>query len=274
MNVNQLVDYYAQTPLFFQDIFMDGALPGNQATGGRTGEGCCGLIIPLAGSACFALNGTAYVLEPGMIVHAGSDMQLDKAVLGSKTWRYAVIHYQIFEQHSAGFSCYDRHFNIPTGPSPRITTMVQQLLACAARPDSLALLRSKTLFTNLIEETVLAAKRQHKDNHGELIADAVAFMHENYAEQISIEQLAAQYGFNGKRFAEIFQKHIAMAPVVYLGKFRIDRAKDLLRSCGCTVAEIAECVGYKDAAYFSRLFKKQVGISPTAFREQSGKSLC
>lgn len=49
-----------------------------------------------------------------------------------------------------------------------------------------------------------------------------------------------------RRFADLFEQHTGMNPSSYLTEYRIRRAKELLRSCDSTVAEIAECVGYVD----------------------------
>jgi len=58
-----------------------------------------------------------------------------------------------------------------------------------------------------------------------------------------------------------------MNPSKYITEYRIRRAKDLLEYGGIPVAEIAECVGYVDCFYFSRVFKKCTGLSPSAYRK-------
>ncbi len=65
-----------------------------------------------------------------------------------------------------------------------------------------------------------------------------------------------------------FERHTGMSPICYLTECRIYRSKELPRTCGCPIAQVAECVRYTDSFYFNRLFKKQTGLSPIEFREK------
>lgn len=273
INANELMDYYSKATISFFNTVSDAVPSGLKGEGGSTYPRAGGIIIPIEGSACFTFNRTPYVMTPGMVIHAGPDMRLDKEVIGNKPWRYALVHYKIPEHEYASFPYYHTHFNIPVGTNPRLMDMLLKLLASDTTQGGQAVLRCRSLFYHLIEEIVVSAKRQQRDNVGELIDDATAFIHENYSRQFTIAQLAAQYGMDGKRFAELFQRHIGMTPVRYLTDLRIERSKELLRISNCPVMQVAECVGYIDSYYFSRIFKKVTGISPTDFRveAQAGK---
>ena len=270
INVNKLVDYYAGAAISFSDGFSEIVPSGSRERGSRTYHSAGGLLVPLKGSACFTLNGMPYILEPGMIMHAGPDMCLDKEVIGNKIWCYAVVHYQIPEQEHCSSPYYHEHFTFSTGLNTRIMDMTQQLLACEAARSSLAALRSRSLFHHLVEEILLAAKRQLCDNKSELIEDAVAYIYENYSQQLSIAKLAEQYGLGSKQFTRLFQMHTGIAPARFLAELRIQRAKDLLQTCS-SVKQVAECVGFSDNLYFSKAFKKQTGVSPSEFRQHLKK---
>lgn len=56
------------------------------------------------------------------------------------------------------------------------------------------------------------------------------------------------------------------SPMAWLYAARIERAKHLLMSTGQSVAEVSECVGFRDVSHFSRMFRKQVGVSPGRYR--------
>ncbi len=268
ININELADYYARTNITFAGASQYYIPPGSSIANSQTAPKFCGFVIPLEGSACFTLNGVPYVMTPGMVFHGSPGIHLDKKVIGNKTWRYALFHYQV-PQHVHSSSLSYSNFNIPVGTNPRLFDIANQLITSSATPGSAAALRSRSLFHNLIEEIVVSAIRQHRDNCGDLVEDAVAFMHENYSRQFSITELAAQYGMDGKRFAELFQRHIGMAPIRYLTDLRIERSKELLRICDCPVIQVAECAGYINSYYFSRIFKKVTGISPTDFRAEA-----
>ena len=69
-------------------------------------------------------------------------------------------------------------------------------------------------------------------------------------------------------FIRNFKEYTGTTPTQYLLSLRISNAQSLLESTSFNVTEIAEIVGYNNPLYFSRLFKKQCGVSPTEFRKQ------
>lgn len=266
IDVNELADYYANFNLSFAGIFEATVQPGNAIANEQTTPGFCGIVIPLGGCACFTIKGTPYVMRPGMIVHTGPAFHLDKEVVGDEDWNYARIHFRLPENERNKTPFYDAHFCVSVGDNPRIVDMVRRLDSSHSRPDSASMLRCKSLFSSLIEEFILSARRLESDEDALLIEDAISFIHERFAEQISIEVLAAQYHLSRRRFSYLFQKQVGMAPSQYITGYRMRHAKDLLRSCGWTVTQVAECVGFTNAFYFSNQFKQYTGVSPTEFR--------
>lgn len=268
ININQLVDYYAQTSISFVNIFTAILPPGSKLENWRTNKAGGGLVFPLAGSSRFTINGVPYVLEPGVVLHTGPDMALSKEVLGNTYWQYALIHYQIPPKEITRFPLFHEHFLIFTGINSRIADLLGQFHQCHATPGSMAIFKSKVLFMNLMEEMLVAAKRQLCDSSTELMAQAAEYLRQNYAEPLSITKIASQFGLGRRRFTYLFERHTGMSPLRYLTEYRIRRSKKLLQTCRCSIARVAECVGYPDSFYFSRVFKRQTGLSPTEFRER------
>ena len=93
------------------------------------------------------------------------------------------------------------------------------------------------------------------DSASELMEQALQYIHEHYAEQISVSNISMEFGIERRRFAYLFEQHTGMNPSTYITEYRIRRAKDLLEYDVIPVAEVAECVGYVDCFYFSRVFK-------------------
>ena len=69
-------------------------------------------------------------------------------------------------------------------------------------------------------------------------------------------------------FIRSFKDFTGVTPMHYILALRIANAQSLLENTDYTVAEISRLVGYEDQLYFSRLFKKQNGLSPSQFRRQ------
>lgn len=267
INIHQLADYFAQASVAFFDIFAPAVPPGGRQINWKTNKNGAGLVFPLAGSSRYTLNGTPYVLKPGVVLHAGPDTPVSKEVIGDVHWQYALIHYQIPKEEVPRFPLFNEHFLIKTGGNPRLTDLIGQLRQSYAALDAMAALKSKVLFMNVVEEMIVSAKRQVRDENADLMTQAVEYIHRNYADPISVAKISAQFGLERRRFAYLFERHTGLSPISYLTECRIRRSKELLQTCGCPISQVAECVGYTDSFYFRRLFKRQTGLSPTEFRK-------
>lgn len=95
---------------------------------------------------------------------------------------------------------------------------------------------------------------------------AKRYIDANYGKQIKIEDIAAHVGTDRKYLRNLFFKYLGVSTKDYLTNLRIEKAKELL--CGNTMAvnEISASVGYPDALAFSKIFKKQTGLSPSEYR--------
>lgn len=91
------------------------------------------------------------------------------------------------------------------------------------------------------------------------------YMEQHYHEPLSIERLAQLANISPKYFVDLFKKTYGHSAIDYLTDLRINRAKRYLVETEYRVREIAQKVGYSDEFYFSRKFKKEVGVSPSAF---------
>ena len=97
---------------------------------------------------------------------------------------------------------------------------------------------------------------------------AVRHFHKNYNKPININEYAASHYMSVSWFIRKFREYTHVTPAQYMLSLRISNAQTLLESTDYTVAEIAAIVGYDNPLYFSRIFKKQNGMSPTDFRKQ------
>lgn len=99
------------------------------------------------------------------------------------------------------------------------------------------------------------------------VLKAKAYMDENYAEKINLEQLA-QNTYLSKNFLRVqFEACIGVSPHIYLQSVRLARAKQMLAGTQMPISEIALACGYESQAYMTYCFKKQLGISPLKYRK-------
>jgi transcriptional regulator GlxA family with amidase domain len=114
----------------------------------------------------------------------------------------------------------------------------------------------------------LARSRQVDDA---VIARCQVWIAENYAEQQPVTHMTRLSGLAQRSFARRFQQATGMAPLEYVHTVRLEEAKQMLESGAMPVEGIANEVGYEDAGFFSRLFRRKVGLTPMQYRRRFGE---
>lgn len=88
----------------------------------------------------------------------------------------------------------------------------------------------------------------------------------NYKREITIDQIATHVGMNRTSFCSFFKKQKDMTFITYLNRYRMEIACYLLRNPELSISDVCYQSGYNDIPYFTRLFKRMQGMSPTEFR--------
>lgn len=142
-------------------------------------------------------------------------------------------------------------------------------------------LASSNIMTRLSELLLTEAVRQYssnlandecgwlnglKDPH---VGRALALMHHKLGEHWSVETLASEVALSRSAFVERFTSLVGMSPIRYLTVWRLRAARLNLRETTKTIAQLAHSVGYQSEEAFSRAFKREFGVSPARWREQS-----
>lgn len=101
----------------------------------------------------------------------------------------------------------------------------------------------------------------------EEIDKAMLYFNEHYNETISIEDYAASRHMSTSWFIRNFKQYTDITPMQYILSIRISNAEDLLKNTEYNLTEISNIIGYDNPLYFSRIFKKQKGLSPSEYRK-------
>lgn len=128
------------------------------------------------------------------------------------------------------------------------------------------------LFLRHIFLTINRYIKEGKQTKNDTINDierAVHYFNENYSKPISIEQYASEHLMSVNWFIHNFKNVMKAPPMQYIVSLRIAAAKGYLENSNKNITEIANTVGYDNALYFSRLFKKYTGMTPSEYRERS-----
>ena len=102
--------------------------------------------------------------------------------------------------------------------------------------------------------------------HPKLIQQAKFFLTENYASEITLEQMAQKLGISPSYLSRLFQKEFGVSFSAYLTTVRLENAVSLLRHTTLQIAEIAYRCGFKDSSYFIKTFRQHYGKTPGNFR--------
>ena len=103
------------------------------------------------------------------------------------------------------------------------------------------------------------------ENGYEYVQKAIKFIDYNYSREIDVSSMAASAGISRSHLYRLFMRHISMPPNEYLMRYRINKAAGLLESGELTVGEVAYSTGFSDQLYFSRVFKKYMGLPPSKY---------
>lgn len=115
---------------------------------------------------------------------------------------------------------------------------------------------------------------QYRRNTGDTdaIDAAVHYMQENIGSRITLEDVRSYIGYSQSHFSSLFKKKTGQSPIAYFNRLKIGYACKLLRETDMKVSQISYKIGIEDSFYFSRMFSKSVGMSPTEYRECSADS--
>jgi two-component system response regulator YesN len=100
-----------------------------------------------------------------------------------------------------------------------------------------------------------------------MLYKAKEYIELHYSESITLEQVAEYVELSPFYFSKLFKDRFGMTFIDYLTDIRISKAKTEMADPGKSLKEICFSIGYKDPNYFSRVFKKLTGLSPTDFRK-------
>ena len=132
--------------------------------------------------------------------------------------------------------------------------------------DEVIICHTHSLFYLLLRnaESCLAV-----DDGNRVIEQAVAYIKENFASDITLSSLAKKFSVSPEHFSRMFKKETGLGFSKYLNSLRLQYAGQLLRSTeGLNITRVAEICGFDDSNYFSKKFKEIYGISPKKMQKK------
>ena len=105
-----------------------------------------------------------------------------------------------------------------------------------------------------------------KDKDNQYVRSAIQYIATGFNRNLTLNEVAQYVKLSPNYFSTLFHDTTGISFSKYLNRVRVEESKRLLLSSDYTLAEIAVAVGFPDQSYFSKVFKKETGITPGMFR--------
>jgi AraC-like DNA-binding protein len=152
-----------------------------------------------------------------------------------------------------------------------LIAVFEQLIRLSKRDEALYMRVSLGALLQVIAHACIApATEANARSPATLSEKAVAFMRENLFTDINFQHLASTFGLSYSRFRGVFKEHTGMAPHQFLINERLACARRLLEDPAIEIKTIGYKVGFHSPSYFSRLFRRKTGLTPSAARALLG----
>lgn len=162
---------------------------------------------------------------------------------------------------------------IPVGLAPTLSAAFHSLLSVSRTGySSSAFINAANQCRHLFTQFVLEANRQRATHPAGLDLEAIqATMQDSIHSRLELEELAAVAHLSKYHFASRYKALTGYSPIQHFLHLKMEYACQLLDSSDMSIKAIAAAVGYADPLYFSRLFRRTVGLSPRAYRSSVRK---
>lgn len=230
------------------------------------------LLYIAKGKGHFFFNGREHIITEGnMILYRPGETQMYYYHAPDKTEVYWV-HFtgrhvkSIFEIY--GFPETENVFYTGTSPDYQwmYRQMIQELQLCRTNYEELLSLILRQIFI-MINRYISDGRRADSDIQNE-IERAAHYFNENYSKPLNIDEYADSRHMSTCWFIRCFKRILKVTPMQYILSLRMANAQSLLETTEYNISEIAESVGYDNPLYFSRLFHKHIGVSPSEYRKR------
>lgn len=267
VNLNEIMQEYAKLPFEPYGAYYIRHSAGHVEPEYMTRQSS--FIFAVDGKATIYLNDKPFTFGANRIIHCAPDQRFTAQNENEKP---AELFELVYVYNGAYTGYMNSSYELEIGNNSYIFTLLHKLSQLSKKVypaiDGNSMLQTKMLTYSILSEMFSSAQSVQRDNIHIVVEDAKAYMEQHYVEQHTLDKLGGRYGLGGKYFANIFKRYTGISPIEYLIVFRLDVAKRLLRSTVYSVKEISSGVGYDDALYFSRLFKRRFGLSPNKWRER------
>lgn len=242
-------------------------------TSKREGLFSCLCFVVLKGSGYLVYDGKTHLLGTGDVVFIDCRESYAHCTADGDLWSLRWCHFYGANAQAIYAKYCERGGEPVIRPSdskPYIE-LLMELYEIAGSDDYIRDMRINeklgSLLTYLMSESWHPGKRQEGHTKKRDVKQIKAYLDENYREKLTLETVAETFFINKHYLARLFKEEYGVTLTSYLQTVRITHAKRLLRFTDKKIEEIGMECGVGELTYFSRVFKKVEGMSPSEFRD-------
>lgn len=230
------------------------------------------LLYVASGTAHFYLSGEERLIHAGhMILYRPNEPQHYEYFAADQTEVYWVHFTGIrVDEILASYGMGDRqvyYCGTNLESSTIFRSMIDEMQICRENFEEMLAMYLRQIFIQ-IRRSLGSRDVRDSSRTIQLIDEACAYFSEHYSEALSVDKYAERIHVSISWFIRSFKEHTGITPMQYILSRRMHTAQALLHSTSYNITEIARIVGYENPLYFSRLFRKMNGISPSEYRKK------
>lgn len=214
------------------------------------------LTFLISGSMTYIVDGVRHELVPNSAVFVPAGCERERPTTEGE------CDYVSFNFTSP--SCPELPHCIESAYHSEIALMISALDRIASKPQLSAYDRGAELLSCIIS---LLEDYERAEQMTPLTISILGYIHRNYKSRVTISDLSESFFFSGGYCEAVFSRDMGRSVIDYVLELRISEAQRLLLESSAPLSAIAEEVGFSDYNYFSRVFRRRVGISPKAYRK-------
>ena len=238
-----------------------------------------GVVFCISGSAEYDFDGEKLILSPGELIFLPASSAYTIKTLGDEQFFHITANFEVRSAQSKAYTVFSEilrgrmHYTSSKESAPYFKELSERLVSVWYNKKYGYNVLAKSLIYEILYTYFSDAANfiSRTDDYGKILP-AKTYLDEQYMTNISVSGLASMCNLSETHFRRLFVKLFGLSPTDYKLNKRILKAKDLLLSGDFSVSETAAAVGFEDANYFSRIFKKHTGISPGTVAKSGMKS--
>lgn len=226
-----------------------------------------GLLYITRGIGVVSINGVKHHIKPGTSIFLDSSVTIEVGATIMNEVHFYYLQYTNLPAYNLDNINSFKMISLQIISQARVISLLEKISDKVSNDPYIAWLRKQAFLYELLY-VISKNKALEEKNETGPIKLTIEYMNKYYDEQLTISDLARLSFMTQSSFCRAFKRETGLTPSGYLRNLRIERAKNMLKTSRYSIKDVARTVGIGDELYFSRLFKKSEGMSPTIYRKK------